>query len=143
MLQCGASYKHWMPQCGNHGGHNQDENKADVLKEFSFHSQMLHLQKILVGSGLLTCRYAQSIIGTQMKSRALQESFLKEMRPKLSLEKRVKITFMKKDGEVQHEPPQAETWNIKHWCLLAVARYVISNLSLIIFIKICKYWLFL
>lgn len=53
-----------------------------------------------------------------MKSRALQESFLKEMRPKLSLEKRVRITFVKKGGEVKHEPPRAETGEIKRWCLL-------------------------
>lgn len=78
-----------------------------------------------------------------MKSSALQESFLKEMRPKPSLEKRVRITYVKKGGEVKHEPPRAETGEIKRWCLLAVPRYVISNLSLIIFIEICECWLFL
>lgn len=48
-----------------------------------------------------------------MKSRGLQESFLKEVMPELSLEETVRITLVTEDGEVRHDLPQAKTWRIE------------------------------
>lgn len=77
---------------------------------FSCHWQLLHSQKILVGHDLLTFRECYQ---TQIKSRGLQESFLEEIMPELSLEKRVRITPLKKDRERRQEQPPAKTWGKK------------------------------
>ena len=82
-----------------------------VLK-FSCHWQLLHSQKIVAGLDLLTFRECYQ---TQIKSRGLQESFLEEIMPELSLEERARITPLKKDREMRQEQPPAKTWRKKQY----------------------------
>lgn len=80
----------------------------------------------------------------QSKSKELQESFLEEMMPKMSLEERGSITPVKKDGE----QPRAKTWRMKQGVVRQELQgllqrsdewYVMRNLSQIVFIQMCKY----
>lgn len=74
------------------------EIKLFVLK-FSCHWQLLRSQKISSWMWSVDTQICIECYQTQSKSKELQESFLEEMMPKMSLEERGSITPVKKDGE--------------------------------------------